>query len=131
MQGTTVTILEAGEKLQTFQNKLELLANSVEKRKKATFSNLDSNCCHEFLVLAILTKEISAHLHTLKANFEDYFSIIKISAKFWISRPFTSKLGDIDDDYLRKDELRWNIFQAFGKSSEVEILNTGEALTEA
>ena len=48
---------------------------------------------------------MSGHLQVLKKSFENYFSIGMISAEAWIVRPFTTKLSDIDDDDLGKDEL--------------------------
>ena len=105
MQGTTVTILEAAEKLQAFQNKLELWATRIEKRNFATFSNLDSFSGHDSFVSNNLSEEMSGHLQALKKSFENYFSIGMISAEAWIVRPFTTKLSDINDDDLGKDEL--------------------------
>ena len=133
MQGTTVTILEAAEKLQAFQNKLELWATRIEKRNFATFSNLDSFSGHDSFVSTNLIEEMSGHLQALKKSFEDYFSIGMISTEAWIVRPFTTKLSDIDDDDLGKDELI-EMQSSSGLRQRFEVETPGQfwgSLTEA
>ena len=105
MQGNTVTILEASEKLQAFQTKLELWAIRIEKKNFATFSNLDGICSPDCFVSADLIEEIAGHLRALKSSFDNYFSIGMISTGDWITTPFITKLSEVDDDDPGKDEL--------------------------
>ena len=105
MQGNKVTILEASEKLQAFQTKLELWAIRIEKKNFATFSNLDGICSPDCFVSAVLIEEIAGNLRALKSSFDNYFSIGMISTGDWITRPFITKLSEVDDDDPGKDEL--------------------------
>ena len=76
---------------------------------------------------------MSGHLQALKKSFEDYFSIGMISAEAWIVRPFTTKLSDIDDDDLGKDELI-EMQSSSGLRQRFEVERPGQfwgSLTEA
>ena len=92
IQGNTVTILEASEKLKAFQSKLELWALRIEKKNFATFSNFDGICSPDCFFSADLIEEIAGHMRALKSCFDNYFSIGMISPGDWITLPFITKL---------------------------------------
>ena len=107
MQGKSITIVDARDKIQGFQKKLDLWSRRVQKGIYANFSTFDdwkvNRNCNEICDLEV---EICQHLAALKINFAGYFEgVISNSTALWVTHPFEAKLESIADDDPCKDEL--------------------------
>ncbi|XP_013776838.1 protein ZBED8-like [Limulus polyphemus] len=70
LQGTSVTIVEASEKMIALQTKLDLWARRVHQSNFANFPNLDEERSG---VLPEINQDITEHLKILKNHFTGYF----------------------------------------------------------
>ena len=106
MQGWGVTVLEAREKVESFQCKLVLWKRRVGNGNVVNFANLDELYTKEIVSLPqAVVSAILEHLKSLKNSFEGYFDIDNLPSELWVRNPFTVLLDEIDDNDLAKDEL--------------------------
>lgn len=105
LQVTSVTIVEASEKMTALQTKLDLWAQRVHQSNFANFPNLDEVISESPGVLPGINEDITDHLNILKNYFTGYFSKDMIPTERWIIRPFATELSEIKDYSPVKDEL--------------------------
>ena len=106
LQGRGVTILEAEEKIKSFQEKLALWGRRVISGSFANFPLLDEITYNpDHPVGQSIQTSVIAHLETLRFNFEGYFGDRLSTFVSWVSFPFSVSLELIYDNYLAKDEL--------------------------
>ena len=107
MQGKSITIVDARDKIQGFQKKLDLWSRRVQKGIYANFSTFDDwKVNRNRNEICDLEVEICQHLAALKKNFAGYFEgVISNSTALWVTHPFEAKLESIADDDPCKDEL--------------------------
>ena len=105
LQGTSVTIVEASEKMTALQTKLDLWARRVHQSNFANFPNLDEVISERPGVLPEINEDITEHLKILKNHFTGYFSKDMIPTERWIIRPFATELSEMKDDDPAIDEL--------------------------
>ena len=105
LQGRGVTILEAMEKMTSFQDKLTVWRRRAAVGNFANFPQFDELTSQQgFPAGDVVQDSIIEHLQTLKDNFDGYFSCEMIH-DVWVRSPFTVSLDLISDDDLVKDEL--------------------------
>ena len=107
MQGKSITIIDARDKISVFQTKLDLLTKRIQKGIYANFPTFDewkvNKSCNKISDLEI---EVCQHLTVLKTNFDADFDDATFNNNApWITHPFKTKLESIADDDMRKDEL--------------------------
>ena len=107
MQGKSITVVDARDKIQGFQKKLDLWSRRVQKGNYANFSTFDDwKVNRNRNEICDLEVEICQHLAALKNNFAGYFEgVISNSTALWVTHPFEAKLESIADDDPCKDEL--------------------------
>ena len=105
LQGTSVTIVEASEKMTALQTKLDLWARRVHQNNIANFPNLNEVISESPGVSPGINEDITDHMNILKNHFTGYFSKDMIPTERWIIRPFATELSEIKDDSPVKDEL--------------------------
>jgi hypothetical protein len=104
MQGRGMTIVEAEEKIKSFQDKLSLWIRRAAVSNFANFQEFDSITSERGYALPDIVRDsIIEHLHTLKDNFDGYFC--NLQHDVWVRSPFTVSLDQINDDDVAKDEL--------------------------
>ena len=106
LQGSSVTIIEAAERISSLQEKLRLWSNRVEKRSFVNFSELAQILADDDAhidLCSTLVVDIKGHLNTLSDRSDGY--IPNLSVDPWIQNPFTIPIDDIDDDNEIKDGL--------------------------
>ena len=107
MQEKSITIIDARDKIQGFQKKLDLWSRRVQKGIYANFPTFDDwKVNRNRNEISDLKVKICQHLAALKNNFDGYFEgAISNSTALWITHPFKAKLESIADDDPCKDEL--------------------------
>ena len=106
LQGRGVTILDGGEKVRSFRDKLTLWGRRVNSGNFANFPLLDeitSDLSHP--AGPKIRADIITHLETLQVNFEGYFEVVQTSLNAWVRCPFSFSLGEISHNDPAKDEL--------------------------
>uniref|UniRef100_UPI00358F611A protein FAM200C-like n=1 Tax=Myxine glutinosa TaxID=7769 RepID=UPI00358F611A len=106
LQGSSLTIVEVAERINSFREKLRLWSNRVAKRSFVNFPELaqilaDDGAQNDFC--STLVVDIKGHLKSLSDSFDGYFP--NLSVEPWIQDPFTILIDDIDDDNELKDDL--------------------------
>uniref|UniRef100_UPI00358FFEDB protein FAM200C-like n=1 Tax=Myxine glutinosa TaxID=7769 RepID=UPI00358FFEDB len=106
LQGSSLTIFEAAERINSLREKLRLWSNRVEKRSFVNFPELaqilaDDDAQNDFC--STLVVDIKGHLKSLSDSFDGYFPNLSVDP--WIQDPFTILIDDIDDDNELKDDL--------------------------
>jgi len=110
IQGSEVTIMDAGEKITAFQKKLALWNRRVTQNNYANFPTLENLLTEEGLSEMVpewIQGEISKHLENLMDSFGDYFAEdhdVLQNGK-WIRNPFSFNLDSMDDADMKKDDL--------------------------
>uniref|UniRef100_UPI00358E8A1A protein FAM200C-like n=1 Tax=Myxine glutinosa TaxID=7769 RepID=UPI00358E8A1A len=105
-KGSSLTIVEAAERINSLREKLRLWSNRVEKRSFVNFPELaqilaDDDAQNDFC--STLVVDIKGHLKSLSDSFDGYFPNLSVDP--WIQNPFTILIDDIDDDNELKDDL--------------------------
>ena len=107
IQGPNRTIMDAGEKLNSFLEKLPVWIRRVECNNFANFS-----CLEEILQLrqvsdlpAGIKDSILTHLVTLRSSFDNYFGNDELQHDVWIRNPFLFNMETVDDSDMAKDDL--------------------------
>jgi len=107
IQGPSRTIIDAGEKLNSFLEKLPVWIRRVECNNFANFS-----CLEEILQLrqvsdlpAGIKDSILTHLVTLRSSFDNYFGNEVLQHDVWIRNPFLFNMETVDDSDMAKDDL--------------------------
>ena len=107
LQGKEMNMVKASEKLKSFIAKLPLWSRRVQSGNLANFPFLD-----EILVeggaslLENVQLEIVAHMKTLSASFNNYFSPGELNVmETWIIDPFKFNVDTLPDDESYKEDL--------------------------
>ena len=107
LQGKEINMVKASEKLKSFIAKLPLWSRRVQSGNLANFPFLD-----EILVegganlLENVQLEIVAHMKTLSASFNNYFSPGELNVmETWIIDPFKFNVDTLPDDKSYKEDL--------------------------
>ena len=106
LQGSSVAIIEAAERISSLREKLRLLSNSVEKRSFVNFPELAQILADDDAQIDLcstLVVDIKGHINTLSGRFDRYFPNLSVDP--WIQNTFTIPIDDIDDDNEIKDDL--------------------------
>uniref|UniRef100_UPI00358ECE95 protein FAM200C-like n=1 Tax=Myxine glutinosa TaxID=7769 RepID=UPI00358ECE95 len=106
LQGSSLTIVEAAERINSLREKLRLWSNRVEKLSFVNFPELaqilaDDDAQNDFCPTLVV--DIKGHLKSLSDSFDGYFPNLLVDP--WIQDPFTILIDDIDDDNELKDDL--------------------------
>ena len=106
LQGSSLTIVEAAERINSLREKLRLWSNRVEKQSFVNFPELAQILADDDIqndLCSTLVDEIKCHLKSLSDRFDGYFP--NLSVDLWIQDPFTIPIDDIDDGNELKDDL--------------------------
>ena len=104
------TILDAGENLKSFLEKLPLWMRRVQNNNVANFARLEEILSCQGIerdVPIALKDDILIHLWTLQTSFDNsyYFGSEVLQQNVWVRNPFTVNLDSLDDEDLTKDDL--------------------------
>lgn len=102
LQGKTINIITAGEKIEGFKRKLVLWRKRIANNNVVNFSSLSQLSDDQ---LSSLTPDIAEHLTNLTNAFNDYFPISDRSNHLWVVDPFTASTSVFSDDDPSQDEL--------------------------
>lgn len=107
IQGPNRTIIDAGEKLNSFLEKLPVWIRRVECNNFANFSCLDETLqgCQGSDLPAGIKDSILTHLTTLRSSFDNYFGNEELQHDVWIRNPFLFNVESVDDSDMAKDDL--------------------------
>ncbi|KAF2356531.1 Ribonuclease H-like domain [Trinorchestia longiramus] len=108
IQGSNKTIVDAGEKLKSFLEKLPLWMKRVQNNNVANVARLEEILSYQRIerdVPTALKDDILIYLRTLQTSFDNYFGSEVLQQNVWVRNPFTGNLDSVDDEDLVKDDL--------------------------
>ena len=103
LQGHTY-LVDASEILTTFQEKLILWRNNVQKGSLSYFPTLRENLEGDNMSQK-MKGEVISHLNNLRSSFDKYYTVSDLQCLDWIRNPFVVNMDDIDDLDPCKEEL--------------------------
>ncbi|KAF2365349.1 hypothetical protein FHG87_003896 [Trinorchestia longiramus] len=108
IQGPNKTIVDAGEKLKSFLEKLPHWTRSVQNNNVVNFARLEEILLWQGIernIPTALKDDILIHLSTLQTSFDNYLCSEVLQQNVWVWNPFTANLDSVYDEDLTKDDL--------------------------
>lgn len=102
LQGNSLTVLNAHDKIKGFERKLGLWVSCVKQRNFSPFPTPESFFVENDLIIEKeICDDICSHLETLRSQFENYFPSSKYDEFSWVRDPFHC---DIENNKLSLNE---------------------------
>lgn len=102
LQGNSLTVLNAHDKIKGFERKLGLWVSCVKQRHFSPFPTLEYFFVENDLIIEKeICDDICSHLETLRSQFENYFPSSKYDEFSWVRDPFHC---DIENNKLSLNE---------------------------